>query len=107
MADHKSWLLSCKSNEVSESVKTSVKGKTELKTTKRLIFTWSFRKLVSEAIMECGLRPLLVLSAVTVGRWDGGWLSMKLVDKADRPGNVATIHYHPGSCFPLVLRILD
>ena len=50
MADHKSWPLLCKSNEVSESVKTSVNGKTELKTRKRLIFMWSFRNPVAEAI---------------------------------------------------------
>ena len=73
MADHKSWPLLCKSNEVSESVKTSVNGKTELKTRKRLIFMWPFKKLVIEAIVECGSRPLLVLSAVGVGRL-AGWL---------------------------------
>ena len=73
MADHKTWPSSCNSYEVSESVKTSVNGKTELKTRKRLIFMWPFRKLITEAIVECGSRPLLVLSAVGVGRL-AGWL---------------------------------
>ena len=72
MADHKTWPLLCKSNEVSESVKTSVNGKIELKTRKRLIFMWSLRKLVTGAIVECELCPLLVLSAVTVLQWGDG-----------------------------------
>ena len=38
IVDHQPWPLSYKSNEVSESVKTSVNGKIELKTRTRLIF---------------------------------------------------------------------
>ena len=76
MADHKKCLLLYRSNEVSESVKTSVRGKMALKTRKRLIFTWSARKLFTEAITERGLDPLMVLSAI--GVWDNlGWLALR------------------------------
>ena len=61
MADHKSWLLSCKSNEVSESVKTSVSGKIELKTRKRLIFMWSFRRVKTLVLRGAGLGCPLML----------------------------------------------
>ena len=44
MVDNKTWPALCNSNEVIESVKTSVSGKNELKRRKRLILTWSFRK---------------------------------------------------------------
>ena len=72
IVDHKTWPLSLSSSEVIESVKTSVRGKIALKQRKRLIFMWSFRKLITEAITECGLCPLLVLSAVTVLQWGDG-----------------------------------
>ena len=52
IVDHNLWSLLYRSNDVSESVKTSVNGKTELKTRKRLIFMWSLRKLITEAIVE-------------------------------------------------------
>ena len=42
IADHRTWSLQYSSKEVSESVKTSVRGKTELKRRKRLIFMKSF-----------------------------------------------------------------
>ena len=73
MLTKKSWPLSFSSNEVSESVKTSVRGKIELKQRKRLIFMWSFRKLASAAITERGLHLLVVLSIVVgVAGWGGG-----------------------------------
>ena len=76
MADHKKWSLLYRSNEVSESVKTSVRGKMALKTRKRLIFTWSARKLFTEAITERGLHPPMLLSAIRV--WDNlGWLALQ------------------------------
>ena len=74
--DHKKCLLLYRSNEVSESVKTSVRGKMALKTRKRLIFTWSARKLFTEAITERGLHPPMLLSAI--GVWDNlGWLALR------------------------------
>ena len=59
MADHKKWSLLYRSKEVSESVKTSVRGKMALKTRKRLI-----------------LHPPMVRSAI--GVWDNlGWLALR------------------------------
>ena len=73
IVDHKTWPLWYSSNEVSESVKTSVRGKIELKQRKRLIFMWSFRKPATAASTERGLRLLVVLSTVVgVAGWGGG-----------------------------------
>ena len=66
VVDHKIWPLWYSSNEVSESVKTSVRGKIELKQRKRLIFMWSFRKPATAAITERGLHLLVVLLTVAV-----------------------------------------
>ena len=69
IVDHKTWPLSYSSNEVSESVKTSVRGKIELKQRKRLIFMWSFRKPATKR----GLHLLVLLSTVVgVAGWGGG-----------------------------------
>ena len=62
MVDHKTWPLSCKSDEVNESVKTSVNGNIELKTRKRLIFMWSFRKLNTLVLGGAESRCPLMLS---------------------------------------------
>ena len=73
MLTKKSWPLSFSSNEVSESVKTSVRGKIELKQRKRLIFMWSFRKPATVAITERGLHLLVLLSSgLRVAGWGGG-----------------------------------
>ena len=61
MVDHKTWPSSCNSNEVIESVKTSVNGKNELKRRKRLIFTWSFRKVKTLVPRLAGSRCPLML----------------------------------------------
>ena len=71
IVDHKIWPLSYSSNEVIESVKTSVRGKIELKQRKRLIFMWSFRKPATAAITERGLHLLVVL-LIVVGVAGGG-----------------------------------
>ena len=67
IVDHKKCPLMYRSTEVIESVKTSLRGKMVLKMRKRLIFTWSFMKPVTEAITERGLHLLMVLSTIAVG----------------------------------------
>ena len=64
MADHKTWPLSCKSYEVSESVKTSVNGKIELNRRKRLILKCSFRKSATLDTIELVLCALILLLSV-------------------------------------------
>ena len=72
IVDHKTWPFSFSSSEVSESVKTSVRGKIELKQRKRLIFMWSFRKPATAAITERGLHLLVVLLTGGVAGWGSG-----------------------------------